>query len=426
MELAPKYVKTAGLFLAVLCLTASAQTADNYWPTWRGPTFTGATAKGNPPITWSESENIKWKVSVPGEGHSSPIVWGDKIFFLTAVKVDGSDAYQFNVVCLEGTTGKELWQKTAVKTTPHEGHHPTGSFASYSPVTDGQYVWASFGSRGLYCYDVEGDLKWSNPLIQMSKRRAFGEGSSPCLAGDILAVVCDHEGQSVLFGFDKVTGKEIWKTNRDEGSNWTTPVAVETNGKWHIVINGTNFVRAYDAQTGEEIWRCSGQTRNAIPTPVPGLGKIFCTSGFGGKALQAITLGRTGDLSGTDAVAWEKKDDTPYVPSPAISDNRLFVIASGAPSNNGVVSCYNAQTGEAFYAKESLPDIDSIYGSFAIVGDRVYIADRKGTTVVLKNADTFEILAVNKLDDGFNTTPAIAGDSLYLKGDNHFYCIAMP
>jgi len=420
--------------LWILCLaTVNGQTSDTAWPNWRGPLYTGMAAKGNPPISWGKSENIKWKVPVPGASQSSPVVWGTKLFYLTAVDTgkaaDGSTSdkatgtvLQFKVICLDRSTGKELWQQTAVEAVPHEPHHPTATFASYSPVTDGDYVWASFGSRGLYCYDVNGNLKWSRPLVQMSKRGTFGEGSSPCLAGEAVIAVCDHEGQSKLFAFNKETGDVLWEANRDEGSNWTTPVPVEVDGKMQVVISGSNFTRAYDVRSGDEVWRCSGQTANAIPTPVPGFGKIFCISGFRGSALQAITLGKTGDLSDTDAVAWELSDATPYVPSPVLDGHRLFFIASS--SNKGVVSCVDVRTGKFLFTKQALPDMNTVYSSFVGVADRVYVSDRSGHTVVLENSDTFKVLASNQLDDGFNATPAIVGDELYLKGDKFIYCIA--
>jgi outer membrane protein assembly factor BamB len=431
----------------ILLLTASAwaATAQDYWPTWRGPDGTGVAVKGNPPITWSESENVKWKVEIPGQGQSSPVVWGDRIYFQTAIDTGragtpdaqpaqpagrggrGGSAprtiHKFAVVCLDRATGGIVWQKTAAETMPHEGHQQTGSFAAYSPITDGRLVWASFGSRGLHCFDVDGNLKWSRPLIRMNKRMGFGEGSSPCLAGDAIVVVCDHEGQSMIFAFNKETGEPLWQKERDEGTSWATPVAATVDGKVQVIAAATKLTRSYDAATGELIWQCSGQTQNTIPTPVVAFDTVFCISGYRGSSLQAIRLGRTGDLSGTDAVAWQMSDGTPYVSSPVLMGERLFFCGDG---NKGVVSCYNARTGKALYSKQPLEGFDLIYSSFVGVGDRVYVAARNGTVAVLKNADTFEVLATNKLDDGFDATPAIVGDELYLRGNAHFYCIARP
>jgi outer membrane protein assembly factor BamB len=437
-----------------ILMTASAwaATAEDFWPTWRGPAGTGAALKGNPPVTWSESENIKWKVEVPGQGQSSPVVWGNRIFFQTAIDTGQAGAgeaqpaqpaspqpggrgarggrggrspstlHKFDLVCLDRATGKILWQRTAAETVPHEGHQATGSFAAYSPVTDGRFVWAGFGSRGLHCFDLDGNLKWSRPLIRMSTRSGFGEGSSPTLAGDAVVVVCDHEGQSAIFAFHKETGEPLWQQNRDERTSWASPVAAVVDGKMQVITSATSLIRSYDVQTGELIWQCTGQTDNPVPTPIVAHGMVFCMSGYRGSSLQAIRLGCTGDLSGTDAIAWQMSDGTPYVPSGVLMGERLFFCGDG--SNRGLVSCYNVKTGKALYARQSLEGVNTIYASFVGVGNRVYVAARNGTVAVLKNADTFEVLATNRLDDVFDATPAIVGDELYLRGSRHFYCIA--
>ncbi|MBN1362920.1 MAG: PQQ-like beta-propeller repeat protein [Sedimentisphaerales bacterium] len=442
------------VLLAILMATSTwAASGQAFWPTWRGPDGTGTALQGDPPITWSETQNVKWKVEIPGKGQSSPVIWADKIFFLTAIDTGPAGtaeprwappaspqaparggrggrgggrgpttAHKFDVICLDRATGKTLWQKTAAETVPHEGHQQTGSFAPYSPVTDGKLVWVSFGSRGLHCYDLDGNLKWSKPLIQMTTRMGFGEGSSPCLAGDAIVVVCDHEGQSVIFAFNKETGESLWQKDRDERTSWATPVAAEVDGKVQVITAATNLIRSYDAGTGELIWQCGGMTDNAIPTPVVAFDRVYCISGFRGSSLMAIELGRTGDLTGTDAVAWKMSDGTPYVPSGVLMGERLFFCASG--NNQGIVSCYHAKTGEALFSKERLEGVSSIYASFVGVADRVYILGRDGTVAVIKNADTYEVLATNKLDDGFDATPAIIGDELYLRGNQNFYCIA--
>jgi outer membrane protein assembly factor BamB len=431
---------------AVVCSPALAASGDDFWPAWRGPQATGAALKGNPPTTWSETENVKWKVALPGQGQSSPIIWENKIFFQTAIdtgKAGAADAqaaqpaapapswaggsapkttHKFDVVCMDRTTGKILWEKTAAEAVPHEGHQETGSFAAYSPVTDGKHVWTSFGSHGLYCYDMDGNLKWSKPLVLMKIKMAFGEGGSPCLAGDAIVVVCDHEAGSVIFAFNKETGDLLWKKDRDEKTTWATPVAVEGGGKLQVVANGTKATRSYDAKTGDLIWQCTGQTENAIPTGVPGFGMIYCISGFRGSSLQALRLDKTGDLTGTDGIAWQMKDGTPYVPSPVLMGERLIFCGDG--NSKGFISCYNAKTGKALYSKQPAPGIDTIYASFVGVGDRVYVTARNGTVVVIKNADTFEIVATNKLNDAIDATPAIVGDELCIKGNKFFYCIA--
>jgi outer membrane protein assembly factor BamB len=437
---------TALFLLTAVCTQAMAAGADDYWPTWRGPAATGAAAKGNPPVTWSESENIKWKVELPGRGHSSPVIWDNKLFLLTAIDTGQAKSaeaqptqppaasggrgglstpapktiHKFDLLCLDRVTGKVLWEKTAIEAVPHEGHQPTGTFASYSPVTDGKYVWASFGSRGLYCYDTDGGLKWSKPLPTLKTIMSFGEGSSPALAGEAIIVVCDQEAGSAIFAFDKTTGEQLWRQDRDERTSWATPAVVEVDGKTQVIVSATKLIRSYDLGTGDLIWQCSGQTANVIPSPIVAFGTVFCTSGFRGSALQAIALGRTGDLTGTDAIRWQVNKGTPYVPSPILYGDKIYVCSV----NKAVVSCYDTATGKPHFVEQPLPEVGEMYASPVGAGDRVYFVGREGTTQVIRNAAQFEILATNKLDDKFDASPAIAGNELYLKGKKSLYCLA--
>ena len=233
-----KQTLKTSIVAGILGLLTSFAWAQENWPTWRGSHNTGAAVNGNPPVVLDVSKNLKWKVPVLGKTQSTPVVWQDKLFYQTAIPVEGSDAFRFEVVCLNRQTGETLWQQTACQAVPHEKHHGTASFASYSPVTDGQKLWINFGSRGLYCYDLDGALQWKRNLIEMQIRNAFGEGSSPCVAGDTVVVVCDHEGQSEIFAFQKDSGDLLWHKDRDEGSNWTTPVAIEVEGQSQVVVGG--------------------------------------------------------------------------------------------------------------------------------------------------------------------------------------------
>jgi outer membrane protein assembly factor BamB len=422
---------------------AYADSDSDYWPAWRGPKATGVAENANPPLIWSETQNVKWKVRLTGEGASSPIVWGSRIFFQAAVKTDNrakqpdpqpdKDAkppfhggkrpehvYKFNVVCLDRGTGDVLWQKTVREELPHEGHHPVHGFASYSPVTDGKHVWASFGSRGVHCYDVGGEHKWSRDLGKMRTKLMFGEGSSPTLAGKTLIVVMDHEGDSFIYALSKHTGETIWKKPRDERTTWATPIVVEVTGKKQVIINATTRIRSYDLETGNLIWECGGQTGNVIPSPVSGFGKVFCASGFRGAALQAIDLGRNGDLTNSSAISWQVNEATPYVPSPLLYGDKLYVCSG----NKAIISCYQAETGQAGFVKQQLEAMKEIYASPVGAASRVYFVGRKGTTKVIKLGDRFEVLATNTLDDEFDSSPAVAGDQLLLKGKTHLYCIS--
>jgi outer membrane protein assembly factor BamB len=432
-------------FLVLISSNVFGDSADDYWPTWRGPNCRGISPEGNPPLTWSETENIKWKVKLTGDtSNSSPIIWKDKIFFQTAIKTDKQEksevpsaseggrrrrgpggapptnTYKFNLVCLDRNSGRELWQKTVCEVLPHQGHHRDHGFVSFSPVTDGKLVWANFGSRGLHCFDMDGDLKWSKDLGRMDTVMSFGEGGSLAVAGDSVIVVRDHQGESFIIAINKETGEVIWRKNRDEGTSWATPLSVEVNGKTQVVVNATTLIRSYDLETGDIVWQCSGQTRNVIPTPVTGFGMVYCASGFRGSSLQAIELGHTGDLSDTDAVKWHVKEATPYVPSPLLYGDKLYVCSV----NQGIISCYNAETGKAYFLRKRLQEINGIYASPAGAAGRVYFVGRNGVTCVLKQSEKFEVLAVNTLDDKIDCSPAFVDDEMYLKGKQNLYCIA--
>ncbi|MHC5075253.1 MAG: outer membrane protein assembly factor BamB family protein [Planctomycetota bacterium] len=430
------------IVVVLILITASTygQSGEDYWPTWRGPNNMGISPKGNPPLKWSELENIKWKVKLTGDSsNSSPIIWEDKIFFQAAVKTDrkgdssssgGSDSgrgprveaptnvYKFNIVCLDRNSGKQMWETTVTEAMPHQGHHEDHGFASFSPVTDGKYVWASFGSRGMYCCDLDGVPIWSKDLVKMKTR--FGEGSSPALAGDAVVVVVDNEEDSYIYAFEKNTGELLWKKERDEPTSYATPIVVENNGELQVIVSATNRIRSYDVKTGNVVWECGGQTRNVIPSPVLGFGMVFCTSGFRGSALQAIKLGRTGDLTGTDAIAWEVKEATPYVPSPLLYEGKIYVLSV----NDAILSCYNAETGKPYYVKKELEQIEGVYASPVAAADRIYIAGRNGVTYVIKPSEELEVLSINKLDDGFDCSPAFVDNEMYLKGKQYLYCIA--
>ncbi len=239
--------------------------------------------------------------------------------------------------------GKVRWQRIAREETPHEGHHRTeGTFASASPVTNGERVYAFFGSRGLYCYDVSGKLLWQEDFGDMKIKMTFGEGSSPALHGETLVVTWDHEGESFIVALDKRTGKPRWKQSRAEQTSWATPLIVEHGGQTQVIAAATAKIRSYDLADGRLIWECGGLTQNVIPTPVAADGVVYVTSGFRGAALMAIKLGRTGDLTESDAILWSYKKNTPYVPSPLLYGNKLYLLSG----NTETLSCFDVKTGK--------------------------------------------------------------------------------
>jgi outer membrane protein assembly factor BamB len=452
--------------LSSLALAASSES----WPSWRGAAGTGSVAGAKPPVKWSDTENIKWKAEVPGLGFSTPIVWQDRIYLLTAIEtseedpaaksaaaaaptppppppkggdVKGGDGkgrggkrggpgggfgggmkptkyHEFVVLALDRSTGKTVWQKTARREVPHEGKHGTNSFASASPTTDGQHLYAFFGSRGLFCFDLQGNLKWEKDLGNMRTRGTFGEGASPALAGDKLLVTWDHEDGSFIVALDKKTGAEAWRKSRDEISNWSTPLIVEVDGKKQAIVAAARRTRSYDVATGEVVWEASGLTENVIPTPVVGHGMVYVMSGFRGNSIQAIKLSSRGDVSETPNVVWSARKSAPYVPSPVLSGDRLYM----GKSNDAFLSCLNALTGEVHYQDQRLEGVRGLYASPLAANGHVYVVGREGMVMVLKDAPQFEVVATNQLSDKLDASPVIVGRELYLRGHKYLYCIS--
>ena len=419
------------LIVSIAGSGAAADGGNNFWPQWRGPLNTGVAPEADPPLTWSESSNIKWKLAIPGEGDATPIIWADRVFVLSAVPAasKSGDAekgpngtFKFTVFCIDRNSGKILWEKVARETSPHEGRQDNNTFASASPVTDGKYIWAFFGSRGLHCYDFDGNLKWQKEFGLMKTRMGFGEGSSPALSGDTLVINWDDEGDNdFIAALDKTTGKELWRQSRNEATGWSTPLVVEFNGQKQVVVNATSKVRSYDLSNGKELWSCGGQTANAIPTPVAQKDVVYVTSGFRGNALQAIRLGRSGDLTGTDAIAWSRNKSTPYVPSPLLMDNSLFLISG----NDNMISCFDTKGGEPYFERERLEGIRGVYASPVAAKDRIYVLGREGVCIVLKKGSKPEVLAVNKLEDSrSDASIALVDKQLFLRTAHNLYCIS--
>ena len=287
--------------------------ADRFWPQWRGPFATGVSRTATPPIEWSETKNVRWKVPIPGRSSSTPVVWGDRIFLLTAVATDpatmaglaprGSvpapSPHKFIVMALERKTGKTIWERVAREETPHERHQENGTWASSSAVTDGEIVIASFESRGLHAYDMNGTRVWEKDLGDKRMRSQFGEGSTPALFGRYLVYVWDHQGDSFVVALDKRSGEEIWRQPRKEIDSWATPLITMVNGRAQVITGAMNQIRAYDLETGAPVWHTAGLTMNPIPSPVAEDGVAVLMSGFRGNSLKAINLAvAKGDITG--------------------------------------------------------------------------------------------------------------------------------
>jgi outer membrane protein assembly factor BamB len=396
------------------------------WDNWRGPTKNGGSLTAKPPTEWSDSKNVKWKAEIPGLGSSSPIVWENQVFITSGVPAAGSESsslptLEFTVLAYDRTTGKLNWKQVATVAKPHQETHSTNNFASASPCTDGTHVYAHFGSRGLYCYTMDGKLVWKrDDFGQMNTRNSFGEGSSPALAGDKLIVPWDHEGPSALYALDKKTGKTLWKVDRDEPTNWSTPHIVEYQGKKQIVMNGQRYARAYDLETGKELWRCGGQTERPCATAVSEGELVFVGSGFRGAYMGAFRLDGQGDIKGSKNVVWDFDHDTPDVPSPVLSNGRLYFYKGKV----GQLSCLDAKTGKPFYVASRVRDLDTIYASPVAANGYVYLTARNGNTVVIRDSEKLEIVATNSVGETVDATPALVDNEIFIRGEKNLFCIS--
>jgi outer membrane protein assembly factor BamB len=319
--------------------------------------------------------------------------------------------------------GSIAWQRTVREEEPHEAsHNDNGTWASSSASTDGQHVFAYFESRGLFAFDMNGKQLWEKDFGDKRMRNQFGEGSTPALHNNRLVVVWDQiGGQSFVAALDKNTGEEIWRVNRDEIDTWATPLVLEHGGRTQAIVPGMRRLKSYDLENGSIVWESDGLTMNPIPSPVAADGMVFAMSGFQGNDLKAIHLeSARGNIDGTNAIAWSLDRDTPYVPSPLLYEGILYFLKS----NNGILSALDAKTGKPHYQNQRLEGVPNVFASPVGAKGRVYIPGRDGGTLVIKNAATFEMLARNTLEDGFDASPALVDKEIYLRGYRYLYCIA--
>ena len=408
------------------------------WGQWRGPLATGAAPKADPPVEWSETKNIRWKIKLPGLGHSSPVVWGDLVFVTTAemtgakkpftgVTPDGAHNnmnplfdHQFAVMAIDRQTGAVAWRRTVATRQPHESTHESATWASNSPVTDGEHVLSFFGSNGLYCLDTGGRLLWSRDFGDMQVKHGHGEGASPLLHGETVVVNWDHEGASLIVALAKRTGEELWRQPRDEVTSWATPIVVTHDGQAQVVVSGTRRVRGYDLKTGAVIWEVGGLPGNIVASPVGADGMVFAAGSYEKQTLLAIRLtGAKGELAGTQQIAWQKNRSTPYVPSPLLYDGWLYYLRH----YQGVLSRVNAKTGAEPSGPFRLGSVFNIYSSPVAAAGRIYVTDRNGKTLVISNDPEPKSLTLNKLDDRFSASAALVGDAIFLRGEKFLYCI---
>ncbi|MEZ6130951.1 MAG: PQQ-binding-like beta-propeller repeat protein [Planctomycetaceae bacterium] len=445
-------MRTIFLLTSMVTLSLPHITLADNWTHWRGDHGNGVSETATPPTEWSDTKNVKWKVPIPGQGSGTPVIWEDRVYVVSGVTsadensdtqrsqsggqgnsrpggrsrggrggVGSLSTLQFTVFCFDRQTGKQLWKQVAVEAKPHQETHSTNNFASASPCTDGKHLYAHFGSRGLFCYTMDGELVWKrDDLGKMETRNGFGEGSSPTLAGNTILVPWDHEGPSALFALDKHTGKTLWTAQRDEPTCWATPLVIEHNGRQQVIMNGQTMARAYDLQTGEELWKCGGQTERPVASAVAANGLVYVGSGHRGSFLAAFRPDGRGNVEGTDRVVWTITRDTPDIASPLLSGNRLYFHKG----KTGMLTCVDANNGKPLFDTTRVPGLDTIYASPVAAGGHVYLTDRKGTTVVIRDSDTFEIVATNSVGETVDATPAPVDSELFIRGEKHLFCIS--
>jgi outer membrane protein assembly factor BamB len=433
------------ILLAAVAVPQEPATLDpnQQWGQWRGPLGTGVAPDGHPPTEWSEEAGLRWKVELPGRGHSSPVVWGERVYLTSAIPIGDpvearpsrmhgahdnppvTRAQRYVVLAVDVGSGEVVWKTTVHEGLPSDTAHVSGSFASASPVTDGRRIYASFGSAGIYALDLEGQVLWSKDLGEMRVKHSHGEGAGLALFGDTLAINWDHEGDSFVLALDGATGEQRWRKARDEPTSWSTPIVVEHGGRPQLIVPGTGRLRAYDLGTGEVIWSCGGLSNNIVASPVAGEGMVFAGCSYDKQTMLAIKLeGAAGDLTvGSDNLAWVRRRQTPYVPSLLLLEGVLYNLQHYQP----ILVRADATTGDVGAGPLRIDGLGNLYASPVAADGRVYLVDMEGNTLVLAHGpfdQAPEALALNHLEDRFFASPAIAGGALLLRGERWLYCIA--
>lgn len=430
------------LLLATSLLAATARaTGGANWPQWRGPSGQGISNEKDLPNEWSPTKNIKWKTAIAGRGHSSPIVWGNRIFLTTAVEgpvVQGAKAvthfddgkeyihpdsvgadhqHSFMVMCLDRDTGKILWQQTAFEGTPYDNRHRKASYAASTPATDGKYVYAFFGTEGLFAYDLNGKLAWKASVGKLGTF-GMGVGTSPVLFNNLLIIQCDEESGAASFmvALDKTTGKEVWRTPRKVQASWATPLLVTAGNHSEIITTGNEAVIAYDPSNGKELWRHKGTESNAIPSPVANNEMVFISAGFPAKIAMAIKLGGSGDL--TDTVAWQYAKGTAYVPSPILYGDYLYLT-----TDRGILTCLDAKTGEVKYEGGRVPVPATFTASPVAFDGKILLTSEDGDTFIVKAGPKHEIIGTSSVGEPVYASPAIADGRIIIRGERNLYAI---
>jgi len=432
------------LFAAALLNSTAAAKVSSNWPQWRGPEGQGVSADTGLPVEWSNTKNVKWKTALAGRGHSSPIVWGKKIFLTTALDgevipgrtagvthklSDGTDfvhpdavganlKHTFKVICLDRDTGKILWERLAYGGPVYDSRHKKASFASSTPATDGKYVFAFFGSEGLYAYDFKGSLLWKQQFSKLGTA-SVGYGVSPILFENLVILQCDDSGlNSFIVAFDKKTGKEAWRVPRKVDVTWSTPVLVHTATRTELVASAAEAIISYDPLTGKELWRHKGLESNAVPSPVVSRDLVVVTSGYPTKIALALRAGGSGDVTGTSQLVWSYNKGTAYVPSPILYGDYVYLM-----TDRGLLTCLDAKTGKLEYEGARVPKATTFTASPVAYEGKILLTSEEGDTYVLKAGPKHEVIRTNSLGEPVYASPAIADGKIFIRGEQNIYCI---
>jgi outer membrane protein assembly factor BamB len=441
-------IRHAALITLTAVALGSSVDARN-WPGWRGSDGQGVSDETALPSEWAPDRNIAWKTAIPGRGHSSPIVWGDRVFLTTAIEGDvlpdakapihyiqedpkkppttflhpdslGADRkHTLKVMALDLHSGKVLWERVAYEGVVFDNRHKAGSYASPTPVTDGKLVYAYFGSEGVYAYDFAGTLKWKADLGDI-RTLGIGVSTSPVLYRNLVIVQCDEENgeQSFLAALDARTGKVSWKTPRKVSVSWTTPVLVEANGRTELITSGTEHIVAYDPAAGKELWRATGLESNSVHTPLVGHGLVIVTAGYPTKKVIAIRPGGSGDITGTDRIVWTYEKGAAYVPSPILYGDYLYLLTDA-----GVMTCLDVKTGAVAYEGGRPPEPAKFMGSPVAWGGNLYLTSLDGDTFVIRAGPKHDVVRTNSVDEPVYASLAPSQGRILVRALGHLYCV---
>jgi outer membrane protein assembly factor BamB len=439
------------LLLSLLAMvSAGAASGSGNWPSFRGDHAAGVADGQDLPDQWSgeTGQNIRWKVRIPGLAHSSPIIWGDRIYVTTAVSSrgeatfkhglygegDASDdrsAHRWRLYCLNRNTGNTIWERTAYEGPPREKRHVKSTYANSTPATDGAHVVALFGSQGLFCFDVNGKLLWKQDLgvLDVGAYDApdyeWGTASSPIIYRNRVIVQCDTQKEDFLAAFDIQTGQPAWKTPREELPSWGTPNVMPGPGHAELITNGSNFIRGYDPESGRELWRLGGSSKITAPTPVFADGLIVVASGRRPEApIFVVRAGASGDVSlpegqtSNGKVAWSLQKRGPYMPTPLIYRGSLYILA-----NQGILDCYELQSGKEIYRKRIEHKGGGFSASPVAADGKIYLSGEDGDIFVIMAGAAGEVLASNAMGERLMATPALAGGRMFVRGEHHLFAV---